>query len=122
MSRRIKLFYLSVALTALFCQTLSTLAKPEVKSKAKVQVSKSKGELAFASHCASCHANGGNIVRSEKPVAGSSYLSNYVSFKNYLKKPIGTMPHYENLIKNDKVLKELYRYVKTLNKSDIVGS
>lgn len=123
---RTKWFILPVMALALICQSINCWAKPQVapkvetksKAKTKVEPTKSKGELTFDSHCSSCHINGGNVVKSQKPLAGSKYLSNYVSFKNYLKQPVGTMPHYENLISNDKVLKELYRFVQTLKKSE----
>jgi len=115
---------LSVLMLALICQTIDCFAKPQksdkpaTQTKAKSEPKKSKGELTFESHCSSCHINGGNAVNPQKPLAGSKYLSNYVTFKNYLKEPVGTMPHYENLISNDKLLKDLFRYVQTLKKSE----
>ncbi len=123
---RTKWFILPTLALALVCQTINCWAKPQVapksasqtKTKAKAEATKNKGELTFASHCSSCHINGGNVVNPQKPVAESKYLSSFVTFKNYLKAPMGTMPHYENLIKNDKVLKDLYHYVQTLKKSE----
>lgn len=121
---RSKLFVLPVIALALICQSINCWAKPqtapksESKAKVKTEPAKSKGQMTFESHCNSCHINGGNVVKPQKPLAGSKYLSNYVSFKSYLKEPVGTMPHYENLISNDKVLRELYRYVQTLKKSE----
>lgn len=123
---RKKWFILPAVAVALICQTINCWAKPQAapksesktKTKASAEPKKGKGELTFDSHCSSCHINGGNVVNPQKPMAGSKYLSNYVSFKNYLKEPVGTMPHYENLIKNDKVLKDLYHYVQTLKKSE----
>lgn len=121
---RTKWFVLPVMALAIICQTINCWAKPqtssktESKTKAKAVPTKSRGELTFDSHCSSCHINGGNAVKPQKPLAGSKYLSNYVTFKNYLKQPVGTMPHYENLISNDKVLKELYHYVQGLKKSE----
>lgn len=123
---RTKWFILPAIALAFVCQTINCWAKPQAapkgasqaKANAKAAPTKSKGELTFTSHCSSCHVNGGNVVNPKKPVAESKYLSSYVSFKNYLKTPVGTMPHYENLIKNDKVLKDLFRYVQTLKKSE----
>ena len=101
MSRVFKHFYLTVlCATVLFSssyiqahsQTKAKQAK-NTDSKTKNQATKSVGEKTFGSHCASCHANGGNVVRREKPLAGSKHLSNFITFKDYLRKPIGTMPH-----------------------------
>ncbi len=123
---RTKWFILPTLALALICQTINCWAKPQAapkgapqtKAKTKTEPTKSKGELTFDSHCSSCHISGGNAVNPQKPLVGSNYLSNYVTFKNYLKTPVGTMPHYENLISNDKVLKELFHYIKTLKKSE----
>ncbi len=130
MSRVFKIFYLSVLCSTFLFSSSYIQAHSQSKakqakstdSKTKNQATKSVGEQTFGSHCASCHANGGNVVRREKPLAGSKHLSNFITFKDYLDKPIGTMPHYENLIKNDKTLRKLYDYVKTLSDSKVVGS
>lgn len=130
MSRVIKLFYLTILCSTFLFSSSYIQAHSQTKpkqakitdSKIKNRETKSVGERTFGSHCASCHANGGNVIKREKPLAGSKHLSNFITFKDYLSKPIGTMPHYENLIKNDKTLKKLYDYVKTLSDSKIVGS
>lgn len=75
-----------------------------------------RGGKLYATHCASCHAGGGNSVTPSKPVQGSQVSSTLATFKSYLNEPIGNMPHYEHLIKDEKLLSDLYAYVKDLDK------
>lgn len=84
------------------------------KSKEIRKKSISKGSKLYAMHCASCHAAGGNSVAPRKPVKGSQVLSTLATFKSYLNEPIGDMPHYEHLITDEKLLGDLYAYVKSL--------
>ncbi len=74
------------------------------------------GKKLFQQNCASCHQAGDNNVNATKPVAGSNELTTLASFKNYLKAPPGHMPYYEHVVKNDAVLKALYKYCKQLKK------
>ena len=76
-----------------------------------------RGGKLFATHCASCHAAGGNSIMPSKPVKGSQVLSTMATFKSYLNEPLGNMPHYEHLITDEKLLSDLYAYVKDLDKS-----
>ncbi|MBY0548412.1 MAG: c-type cytochrome [Candidatus Obscuribacterales bacterium] len=75
------------------------------------------GQQIFKQHCASCHANGGNLVHREKPLAGSAELTSIIRFKKYLSHPPGHMPYYQNLVGNDKMIKSLYDYCKTFKKA-----
>jgi len=76
-----------------------------------------RGRKLFATHCASCHAAGENSVTPSKPVKGSQVLSTMATFKSYLNEPVGNMPHYEHLITDEKLLGDLYSYVKDLDKT-----
>lgn len=87
-------------------------AEPDVK----------RGKQLFMSHCSKCHTNGQNNVKPSKPIVGSSVVATYATFKAYLDKPIGTMPHYEHLITDDEALHSLYSYVKSLDADDDSGS
>lgn len=87
-----------------------------VESKAPVDPDIAMGKKLFSTHCASCHANGTNLVKRSKPVKGSSYLVSYPTFKQYLALPLGDMPHYQNLIKDDNLLGALYKYSLSLDK------
>jgi hypothetical protein len=72
------------------------------------------GRSLFSNSCASCHPAGGNVVSRSKPITSSWTLASLATFKSYLEQPIGTMPHYDHIIKDDKNLELLYKYVKTL--------
>jgi mono/diheme cytochrome c family protein len=90
---------------------------PKSKDNSKTgsaQTASSKGRTLFESHCASCHAGGGNLVVPKKPVIGSHVLVTGATFKSYLNEPVGTMPHYQHLIQDDSLLNELYSYVKSM--------
>jgi len=87
-------------------------AEPDVK----------RGKQLFMSHCSKCHTNGQNNVKPSKPIVGSSVVATYATFKAYLDKPIGTMPHYEHLITDDEALHSLYSYVKSLDADDDSGA
>lgn len=72
------------------------------------------GQEVFKQYCVTCHVAGGNIVKPAKSIVDSKRLGTFALFKDYLNSPTGHMPHYQNLCKNDKMLKSLYKYVKTL--------
>lgn len=74
-----------------------------------------RGRQLFMSHCSKCHTNGQNAVKPSKPVVGSSVLATFATFRSYLDKPIGTMPHYSYLITDEAALRDLYTYVKSLD-------
>ncbi len=94
--------------------------KSENSSKTlSAQTASSKGRRLFESHCASCHAGGGNLVVPKKPVIGSQVLVTGATFKSYLNQPVGTMPHYEDLIRDDGLLTELYTYVKSMKAASV---
>lgn len=77
------------------------------------------GAKLYMQHCASCHANGGNKIKPSKALAGSKQLSNVAVFKEYLTKPPGHMPYYEDIVKDKQVLDSLYRYCKQLKKPTV---
>lgn len=85
------------------------------KKRAKKAPEWKKGKVIFDSHCASCHQGGQNTIKPSKKIIGSRTLATYATFKAYLNKPIGNMPHYEHLITNDKLLKAVYKYAKKLD-------
>jgi len=65
----------------------------------------------FASHCASCHANGGNIINPDRPLRGAPQLGSYASFKTLVRQGRGPMPAFPSSKISDPQLQELYRYV-----------
>lgn len=91
-------------------------AKPALKAQKKSDSTDlRKGSDLFRSNCASCHPAGRNKITRSKPITGSWTLAALSTFKSYLNEPIGTMPHYEHIITDEKNLELLYKYVKTLN-------
>lgn len=85
------------------------LATPALSAKKELS-----GTEIFQQYCASCHVAGGNIVKPSKSLVSSKKLGTFALFKAFLNSPTGHMPYYQNLCKNDKLLKSLYKYVKTL--------
>lgn len=83
---------------------------------AEPQVNAQKGEVAFRQLCASCHIAGGNKVQPSKPVTGSAKLASLATFKAYLSAPVGHMPYYSHVIKDQATLQALYNYCRNLEK------
>lgn len=90
---------------------------PKVEKGSRSDKAVVRGGNLFATHCASCHAGGGNSITPGKPVQGSQVTSTLATFKSYLNEPVGNMPHYDHLIKDEKLLSDLYAYVKDLDKA-----
>lgn len=107
---------LALATTSIAQAKPETSTKKEPKAKITRQKKKSikKGSLIFRSHCAACHRLGLNQAKPSKPIVDSATLATFATFKANLNKPVGNMPHYEHLINDDKLLKNLYDYCKTL--------
>jgi mono/diheme cytochrome c family protein len=81
---------------------------------AKKQHNKIDGAQVFAQNCAQCHLGGGNQAKPAKPVAESTKLKSLVTFKDYLRAPLGHMPYYKHIVTDDKTLKALYNYCRSL--------
>ncbi len=92
--------------------TSSSSKQKEVKQR-KSSTKIERGRRLFGTHCASCHADLENSVKPGKPIRSSQVLSTMATFKSYLDKPLGDMPHYEHVIADDKLLSDLYAYVKS---------
>ena len=71
------------------------------------------GQDTFKQNCASCHADGGNIVNKKKPLKGSSTLASLDTFKQYLLKPTAPMIAYPKIANDPETLQALYTYCKT---------
>lgn len=98
--------------------TIAALAGTIAQAVNAEEPDSKRGKQLFMSHCSKCHSGGQNNVKPSKPIVGSSVTATYATFKAYLNKPIGTMPHYEHLITDDEALQSLYSYVKTLDADD----
>ena len=103
----------SVTVIALIATVCLALAPTAMSKKSP----KPKGDLLFKENCSKCHAGGGNIVKSDKPVSESQKLATLATFKAYLKSPVGHMPYYKHIVTDPASLKALYDYCKTLKPS-----
>ena len=74
------------------------------------------GAQIFQQYCSSCHLGGGNAAKNGKPVYSSHVLATMATFKSYLDSPPGHMPRYKELVENDKLMRALFDYCKTLKK------
>lgn len=83
-------------------------------SKQGTAIAAPNGEQLFKNNCASCHADGGNIVDPKKPVKGSKKLASKATFKELLSKATGIMPAFPQIAKDDPSLSALYSYCKSL--------
>lgn len=122
---------IAIALTILTTVSVSDCyaESPNAKKKSRAEAAKGqaktkptdkslkRGSELFRSNCASCHPGGRNKISRSKPIIGSWTLSALSTFKSYLEQPVGTMPHYEHIITDEKNLELLYKYVKTLEPS-----
>lgn len=75
------------------------------------------GARIYATLCAACHPNGGNIFDAKLPVRGSKHLKDFDDFSNFMRHPHKhdgsppTMPAFPPEKISDKQMRELYQYV-----------
>lgn len=74
------------------------------------------GQQLFKQHCESCHPGGGNRIKPGLELAESKQLDNIITFKDYLRRPPGHMPYYQNIVSNKDTLNALYKYCKQLKR------
>lgn len=97
----------------------SMMASGETGQPAATQKQVSAGESVFQQRCSMCHPDGGNIVKPDKPIKGSSKLKDLKTFIGYIRSPYAPMPAFPSTEISDEKAQELYDYiVKDLNKSD----
>lgn len=106
-----------IAIAAATCAVLSLLIVAQTSAKTKSHRSDPNGAVVFAQNCVSCHAAGANSVNRRRPLAGSPKLANLPMFKSYLENPVGHMPFYKHVVSDQKALRALYEYCKTLKPS-----
>lgn len=95
--------------------SVASFVAPSIAKKATTKPIE-RGEQTYKQYCASCHAGGGNTVKSNHPVAGSKELATIAKFKSYLSAPPGHMPYYQNVVKDQATLSALFDYCKTLKR------
>ncbi|MCE5262843.1 MAG: c-type cytochrome [Deltaproteobacteria bacterium] len=82
----------------------------------------SEGERLFGTNCAGCHPRGENVINPALPVIGSRILNDLDSFTKFNRNPLksdgskGTMPAFPKDKVSDQELKQLYEYLKSIDK------
>ena len=99
----VKLFVLCVLINIAFI--VAGFSMPDEET------SPNKGERIFKANCAGCHLNGQNLIKADKPVAGSIKLKSKLAFKKFLESPPQPMPKFENITSMDGQFNSLYNYV-----------
>ena len=70
-----------------------------------------KGESLYAAHCGGCHPNGGNRITPGRPVKGSSTLSDFKVFLQWIRRPEALMPPFPETVLPDEEARDLYGYI-----------
>lgn len=73
-----------------------------------------KGQRIYAANCQSCHREGTNPLNPEKQLAESTKLTTRSIFREFLSSKHGIMPMFQDIAGNDRDLKDLYGYAKSL--------
>jgi putative membrane protein len=76
-----------------------------------------QGAEIYSVECSHCHARGGNVIYPKLPLRGSSQLTDFNSFLEYLRHPVmpdgsqGPMPAFPPARISDDQARELYQYL-----------
>ncbi len=75
------------------------------------------GARIFRANCASCHADGGNVVAPNLPLKGSRMLADFKTFLNFIRHPEmpdgskGAMPAFTKSKISEQQAKILYQFI-----------
>jgi mono/diheme cytochrome c family protein len=73
----------------------------------------------FSAYCIGCHPGGGNSVIPDLPLRGSAQMSNFNTFRAYVRNPVlpngapGPMPGFSPGQISDQQMRDLYHYVRS---------
>lgn len=109
----LKIFLLFVIVSFTFSLANFSFSKEGISLQKKTNII-SRGEKLFKSNCSGCHLNGQNLIRSDRPIIGSTKIKSKQAFKAWLENPISPMPSFENITNKPKQLDALYAYVISL--------
>lgn len=101
----------SVCFVGLFCLMASLSGCKE--HDAVPPTGETSGEMIFMSHCAGCHAEGGNAMNPSKPLKGSAKLADFETFHSFIQAPGPAMPAFGAAVLPDAEAKKLFEYVST---------
>lgn len=71
----------------------------------------SAGEKIFMANCNSCHRNGGNSIKPDKPLRNSDDLDDYDDFMAQIRNPEKPMPAFSPSQISDRDARELFAYL-----------
>jgi cytochrome c6 len=100
-----------------FCSLLFTLFAVSTAFSQDGPKGKS-GEVLYKQYCAGCHPKGGNVIKSDKVLKGSSYLKDEQKFAAWLRKPVQPMPPFPPAKISDAEAKDLLTYILEQLKGD----
>lgn len=84
----------------------------------RMSKSQKNGEKLYMANCEACHMLGTNVIKPDKQLHSSEQLATRAMFKAYISKKHGVMPPFKQLADDEKSLKELYSFVRTLKGQD----
>jgi mono/diheme cytochrome c family protein len=87
------------------------------KAQTKLTAEAKAGKAVFETNCAGCHAGGGNVVDTSRPLKGSKKLADRESFVAFIRQPLlpdgseGSMPPFDADTVSDSEAADLFAYV-----------
>jgi cytochrome c6 len=69
------------------------------------------GAQIFATGCAACHPNGGNVITPNLPLRGSPPLRSFETFRTFVREGHGAMPAFSPAQISESQMRPLYQYV-----------
>ncbi len=97
--------------------SVSPSAEPPAKPSSSPAKASVAGESLFTLYCSSCHASGGNIIRTDLPLKTSDRLDSRDEFIAFIRNPTlpngqpGAMPRFPTQTLPDKAAVDLYQYL-----------
>jgi mono/diheme cytochrome c family protein len=69
------------------------------------------GERIFLANCSACHPQGGNVIKPQMPIHGSTRLKDLKTFIKWIRHPDPPMPVFDQSQISDQQADELYQYI-----------
>ena len=108
----LRIYILILLINFVFMWAYSCFSQSEMSTMS--QEEGSRGEKLFKVNCSGCHLKGQNLIKPNKPVAGSLKLKTKESFKSFIESPPPPMPSFKNITGKSEQLDALYVYVTSL--------
>lgn len=108
----IRLIFLIFVINLIFVSAFRCFSNPEMPLSMGDETS--RGEKLFKANCSGCHLGGQNLIKPDKPLAGSLKLKSKQSLKAFIENPPPPMPKFKNIADKADQLDALYNYVVSL--------